>query len=132
MLLLDPGFFDESKAKNMLDESAKMMSFDHPHVLGLIGICVDAGPAPYLVMPFMANGSLLSYLKSNRQSLVLPQDEDEENVRNMSLYAFMTEYIIHVVYMYHISAIIICCLVGCCPPKVLNKNRSLPSNSGRG
>ena len=61
-----------------------MMSFDHPHVLGLIGICVDAGPAPYLVMPFMANGSLLAYLRSNRQSLVFPQNEDEENVRYMS------------------------------------------------
>ena len=29
---------------------------------------------PYLVLPYMKNGDLLSYLKSNREELV-PQDE---------------------------------------------------------
>ena len=101
IVFLNPGFFDESHAKDILNESAKMMSFDHPHVLGLIGICVDAGPAPYLVMPFMANGSLLAYLRSNRQSLVFPQNEDEENVRYtcMSSYAFMR---VHYLYSVHV------------------------------
>ena len=47
-----------------------MMDLDHPNVLGLIGVCVDAGPAPYLVMPYMAQGSLLTYLKKHRADLV--------------------------------------------------------------
>ena len=55
-----------------MDESVKMKRFDHPNVISLIGVCVDAGIAPYLIMPFMANGSLLSYLKRNREELVLP------------------------------------------------------------
>ena len=57
-----------------------MKSFDHPNVLKLIGVCVDAGPAPYIVMPIMANGSLLSYLKKERSKLVLPEDEDDDLV----------------------------------------------------
>ena len=47
-----------------------MSAFDHPNVLTIIGVCLDGGPAPYLIMPFMFNGSLLSYLKKKRDSLV--------------------------------------------------------------
>ena len=57
-----------------------MRKFKHPHVMGLIGVCLDAGPAPYIVMPYMANGSLLSYLKKERSSLVLKEDADEDLV----------------------------------------------------
>ena len=56
-----------------------MYLFEHPNVLSLIGVCLDGGPAPYIIVPFMANGSLLAYLKSNRMSLVFSnKDEDEE------------------------------------------------------
>lgn len=48
-----------------------MYEFDHPNVLKLIGVCLDGGPAPYIIMPFMANGSLLSYLRKERKELVL-------------------------------------------------------------
>ena len=48
-----------------------MYDFDHPNVLKLTGVCLDGGPAPYIIMPFMENGSLLSYLKKERDSLVL-------------------------------------------------------------
>ena len=67
----------------MMDESVKMKRFDHPNVISLIGVCVDAGIAPYLIMPFMANGSLLSYLKRNREELVLPDTTDEDIVSCM-------------------------------------------------
>lgn len=59
-----------------------MLQFDHPHVLALIGVCVDGGTAPYIVMPFMSNGSLLSYLRKFRKELFLPVDHpDQEEVR---------------------------------------------------
>lgn len=54
-----------------MKECAKMHDFDHPNVLKLSGVCLDGGPAPYIVMPYMANGSLLSYLKEERETLVL-------------------------------------------------------------
>ena len=65
--------------RDLLQECAKMMTFDHPNVLPLTGVCVDGGAAPYIVMPFMANGSLLSHLKKNRNKLVV-LDQDEQNV----------------------------------------------------
>ena len=66
------GFFDQKTAANMMKESEKMQGFEHPHVLNIIGVCVDAGPAPYIVIPFMANGSLLAYIKRERMNLVVP------------------------------------------------------------
>ena len=56
--------------KDLLKECVKMSEFDHPNVLKLIGVCLDGGPAPYIIMPFMENGSLLAYLKENRESLL--------------------------------------------------------------
>ena len=59
-----------------------MYKFHHSNVLTLKGVCLDGGTAPYIVMPFMANGSLLAYLKKNRETLVVSLDnEDEDDVR---------------------------------------------------
>ena len=43
-----------------------MCEFDHPHVLGLIGISLDANNSPYLLLPFMENGDLREFLKNKR------------------------------------------------------------------
>ena len=68
--------------RDMLKECAKMYKFDHPNVLTLRGVCLDGGTAPYIIMPFMANGSLLAYLKKNRETLVVSlSDKDEDDVR---------------------------------------------------
>ena len=48
-----------------------MFSFNHPNILSLSGVCLDGGPAPYVIMPLMTNGSLLNHLKKNRDSLVI-------------------------------------------------------------
>ena len=64
----------------MLEESLKMKHFDHMHVMTLLGVSLDADPAPYIIMPYMAHGSLLSYLKRERNSLFLPQDAADEMV----------------------------------------------------
>ena len=57
-----------------------MSRFKHSHVMGLTGICLDAGSAPFIIMPYMANGSLLKYLKKERKNIVLSNDEDEDEV----------------------------------------------------
>ena len=51
-----------------------MQAFDHPHVMSLLGVCMDAGPGISIIMPYMANGSLLNYLKNERSELVLLED----------------------------------------------------------
>ena len=57
-----------------------MSRFSHAHVMGLIGVCLDAGSAPYIIMPYMANGSLLKYLKRERKSIAIQEDTDEDVV----------------------------------------------------
>ena len=65
----------------MMDEVLKMQSFNHPHVMILIGVCLDAGPGLALVMPYMANGSLLAYLKKERPNLYLTDDDELDAVK---------------------------------------------------
>ena len=66
---------------SMMGEILKMQNFHHPHVMTLIGVSFDANHTPSIVMPFMANGSVLSYLKNNRSSLIISEAADEETVR---------------------------------------------------
>ena len=77
------------KVDNFVEESIKMSRFKHPHVMNLIGVCLDAGPAPYIIMPYMANGCLLDYLKNHRSNLVLKQcidDDDKVLLMHIHLY----------------------------------------------
>ena len=74
------GHFDQLDVNKFVEESLIMSRFKHSHVMGLIGVCLDAGPAPYIIMPYMANGSLLKYLKRERRNIVLPENADEDEV----------------------------------------------------
>ena len=74
------GVFDQIQVDKIMEESIKMKSFDHPNVLNLMGVCLDAGHAPYVVIPYMANGSLLHYLKKERRNLILPVGTDDDVV----------------------------------------------------
>ena len=55
-----------------------MKYFKHRHVMPLIGVCLDSGVG--VVMPFMANGSVLSYLKKEKETLLLNEDANIEQV----------------------------------------------------
>ena len=74
------GVYSQDEVDSMLEEGLKLKHFQHQNVLNLIGVCVEATPAPYIVMPFMSNGSLLTYLRTEKSSLVLNDLADEEIV----------------------------------------------------
>ena len=59
-----------------------MKDFKHPHVMSLIGVSLGAisGGAPAIIMPYMARGSLLSYLRKERDGLLLSADVDVTQV----------------------------------------------------
>ena len=61
-------------------ECEKMMWFKHPNVMSLIGVCFDSGEMPYIVMPFMGNGSLLTYLKRENSHLTVSEEAGNEVV----------------------------------------------------
>ena len=71
------GFYDHSTIDELLKECTKMQKLNHPNVLTLVGVCLDGGPAPFIIMPFMANGSLLSYLRKNRNMYILLTESEE-------------------------------------------------------
>ena len=78
--MFSAGTFDQIEVDKFVEESLKMSRFKHAHVMGLIGVCLDGGSAPYIVMPYMANGSLLKYLKRERENIVLSENADEDEV----------------------------------------------------
>ena len=80
------GFLDQNRVVDMIKESVKMHSFEHPHVLNIIGVCMDAGPSPYIVMPFMANGSLLTYIRKEKKNLVIPIDSTDDDLASAFSY----------------------------------------------
>ena len=80
------GNFDQVEVDNFVEESLKMSCFKHIHVMGLIGVCLDSGSAPYIIMPYMANGSLLDYLRKERRNLVFPEEINEDEVNTNSAF----------------------------------------------
>ena len=80
------GLFTLNDVDSMVSEVTKMKEFNHPHVMPLIGVCLDSGPGVSMVMPYMANGSLLDYLKKERSNLVITgNDSDKVRLFNYPL-----------------------------------------------
>ena len=54
--------------KDLVAESAIMKTFHHPNVLPLLGVCIDYDDEDMLkiILPFMANGDMRTFLKNNR------------------------------------------------------------------
>ena len=65
---------------NMTDEILKMKHFDHPNVMTMIGVCVSIGGGPAIVMPYMENGSLLNYLRRDKDNIIMNDDQDLDTV----------------------------------------------------
>ena len=55
-----------SDVNSFLNEALIMKDFNHPNVLSLIGISLENGEFPVVILPFMANGDLLSYIRNER------------------------------------------------------------------
>ena len=55
--------------KELTKEISIMFSFEHTNVMSLIGLCIE-GDMPLLIMPFMANGSVLEFASHHREELL--------------------------------------------------------------
>ena len=78
------GLFSKSDIHSFVEECITMSNFDDPNVLPLFGVCLDLGPAPCIIMPFMSRGSLLSYLKKERSNLTVTDIiSDKDTVLNI-------------------------------------------------
>ena len=89
------GLYDRTTVRDMLKECSKMEKINHLNVLTLVGVCLDGGPAPFIIMPFMANGSLLTYLRKNRETLVVfHENKDDEDVSTKTMPMLMNQMIV--------------------------------------
>ena len=62
------GGLDKQDCFSLLKESSIMKSFDHPHVLGLVGISLNTEDGtPMIAIPFMKYGDLKTFLVSKRK-----------------------------------------------------------------
>ena len=79
IIIMYPGLYDQSLVDKLLEECVKMHGLDHPNVLTLKGVCIDGGTAPFIILPFMKNGSLLSFLQREKDKLFLTSSEKCED-----------------------------------------------------
>ena len=75
-ILFNSALSSESEKAKLLNEVSLMLSFKHPNVMSLIGLCFD-GDVPLIIMPFMSDGSVLDYVRQNRGHLYFTQQSSE-------------------------------------------------------
>ena len=63
-----------------MKELTTMLSFDHPNVMMLNGMCLDR-KAPLIIMPFMSNGSVLEYVRQHKHELFLTTESSDTKVK---------------------------------------------------
>ena len=56
-----------------------MLSFEHPNVMSLIGVCTD-GEVPLIIMPYMSKGNVLGYVKQNKEKVHFDKKANQEEV----------------------------------------------------
>ena len=93
--------YNSNDVKELIEESLVMQDLQHPNVMGLIGICLDAGPSPLIVLPYMEGiesaynktifctvigGSLFKYLVRNRSILMTSASTDDDEVVILTVY----------------------------------------------
>ena len=79
VLLVCIALFSSGDLDRLTKEISTMLSFEHPNVMSLVGVCLD-GEMPLLIMPFMSNGSVLEYVRHHKQELLLTSEATEEEV----------------------------------------------------
>ena len=64
----------------MVSEVSRMQDLSHPNVMSLVGVLLHSSQGPSIVMPYMANGSLLDYFKRERKTLFLNLDAEVDEI----------------------------------------------------
>ncbi len=77
----------KDELESFFAESLLMKDFSHPNILGLAGVCFDTlDGVPYILLPFMANGSLKDFLKKKRTHVTNVDTLPEVKGLNRQLY----------------------------------------------
>ena len=69
------GTLNQNEVDELRKEYRIMCQLKHPNVLTPLGICLES-EVPYLIMPLMERGSLLMYLRKEKDNLLIPEDTE--------------------------------------------------------
>ena len=94
--------------KSFVNEYILMKKLDHPNVLAVLGICLESNHEsglPFMVLPFMYNGDLKSYLKKKRKIPACVDHLPEVHI----LYLYVYEHVYYVICVYiHMCSLFLC------------------------
>ena len=62
-----------------------MARFDHPNVMKLLGVSISKSTTLLVIMPYMAQGSLLTFLRKNRDELTFETLQLQTQIKLMLL-----------------------------------------------
>ena len=65
-----------------------MVHFDHPNVMTLTGVILEKGSAPLLVMPYMAKGTVLTFVRDNKTQFLFENEEEQQKVSIYIVHSF--------------------------------------------
>ena len=66
-----------------LKEALIMKDFQHRHVMRLVGICLGNDQLPLVILPFMQQGDLLSYLRDPKNVMAFKICSLVRNISNL-------------------------------------------------
>ena len=85
---------DASKTEQFIKECIIAKKFNHPNVLNLIGVSfLKGGAVPLMILPFMHNGDVKSFVKSKRGNILEVTEYPE--VRSCSHCNVLCSYILN-------------------------------------
>ena len=88
--------FSTSELKHLIEESQIMSKFNHPNVMKLLGVAISRRHETlYVLMPYMTQGSLLSYLKKYRTDLMVEYEDMTDSVSKTLGIVDSTVYPLH-------------------------------------
>ena len=67
--------FSSSVLKRLVEESQIMARFDYPNVMKLLGVAISQQNTVFIVIPYMAQDCLLSFLRKHRADLTVENDD---------------------------------------------------------
>ena len=79
--------FSTSDLKRLVEESQIMVRFDHPNVMKLLSVVISQQNTLFIVMPYMAQGCLLSFLRKHPADLTVENDDMTDLVSYSSFYS---------------------------------------------
>jgi len=63
----------QQQLENFLKEGVMMKEFNHPNIIKIYGVCTAPGEYPIIILPFMENGDLRTFLRDSNNEITVAE-----------------------------------------------------------